>query len=48
MSSLARPGDAATIEVKGTAKKYDWVVNTLSSANPDRHFVVLVTFGGDD
>lgn len=26
--------------------KYDWAVNTLSSANPDRHFIVLVTFEG--
>ena len=41
-----KAGDAVTIEVKGTAKKYDWVVNNLSSANPDRHFVVLVTFEG--
>ena len=39
-------GDAVTIEVKGTAKKYDWLVNTLRSANPDRHFIVLVTYEG--
>lgn len=37
-------GDAVTIEVKGTAKKYDWVVNRLTSSNPDRHFIVLVSF----
>ena len=37
-------GDAVTVEVKGTAKKYDWVVNNLSSHNPDRHFIVLVSF----
>ncbi len=37
-------GDAVTIEVKGTAKKYDWVVNNLSSANPERHFIILVSF----
>ncbi len=41
-----KAGDAVTIEVKGTAKKYDWLVNTLSSTNPDRHFVVLVTYEG--
>jgi hypothetical protein len=41
-----RAGDAVTVEVKGTAKKYDWVVNTLSSSKPDRHFIVLVTFEG--
>ena len=41
-----KAGDAVTVEVKGTAKKYDWLVNTLSSANPDRHFVVLVGFEG--
>lgn len=41
-----RAGDAVTVEVKGTAKKYDWLVNNLSSANPDRHFVVLVSFEG--
>src|SRR5438445_13900467 len=39
-----KAGDAVTIEVKGTAKKYDWVVNNLASANPDRHFVVLVSY----
>jgi hypothetical protein len=39
-----KAGDAVTIEVKGTAKKYDWVVNNLVSANPDRHFVVLVSY----
>lgn len=37
-------GDAVTIEVKGTAKKYDWVVNNLISKIPDRHFIVLVSF----
>lgn len=41
-----KAGDAVTIEVKGTAKKYDWVVNNLASPNPDRHFVVLVSFEG--
>jgi len=41
-----KAGDAVTVEVKGTAKKYDWIVNTLSSANPDRHFLVFVSFEG--
>jgi hypothetical protein len=41
---VRKAGDAVTIEVKGTAKKYDWVVNTLSSPHPDRHFVTLVSF----
>jgi hypothetical protein len=41
-----KAGDAVTVEVKGTAMKYDWVVNNLSSANPDRHFIVLVSFEG--
>src|SRR2546429_429407 len=39
-----KASDAVTIEVKGTAKKYDWVVNNLVSANPARHFVVLVSY----
>ncbi len=41
-----KAGDAVTVEVKGTAKKYDWLVNNLSSANPDRHFVALVSLEG--
>src|SRR5947207_15678196 len=39
-----KAGDAVTIEVKGTAKKYDWVINNLTSLNPDRHFVLLVSY----
>lgn len=39
-----KAGDAVTIEVKGTAKKYDWVINNLTSLNPNRHFVVLVSY----
>lgn len=39
-----KAGDAVTIEVKGTAKKYDWVVNNLTSPHPERHFVVLVSY----
>lgn len=39
-------GDAVTVEVKGVAKAYDWPANNLSSANPQRHYVVLVTFDG--
>jgi hypothetical protein len=30
--------------VKGRAKKYDWVINSPTSLNPDRHFVVLVSY----
>ena len=41
-----KAGDAVTVEVKGTAKKYDWLVNNLSSTNPDRHFIVRVSFEG--
>lgn len=41
-----KAGDAVTIEVKGTARKYDWVVNNLHAANPERHFVVLVGYEG--
>jgi hypothetical protein len=41
-----KAGDAVTVEVKGTAMKYDWVVNNLSSPHPDKHFVVLVSFEG--
>jgi hypothetical protein len=41
---VRKAGDAVTVEVKGTAKKYDWVVNKLSSPHPDRHFVALVSF----
>jgi len=32
-----KAGDAVTIEVKGTAKKYDWVISNLTSLNPERH-----------
>jgi hypothetical protein len=39
-----KAGDAVTIEVKGTAKKYDWVINNLTSLNPERHFVVLASY----
>jgi hypothetical protein len=39
-----KAGDAVTIEVKGTAKKYDRLVNNLTSLNPERHFVVLVSY----
>lgn len=41
---VRKAGDAVTIEVKGTAKKFDWVVNKLSSPHPDRHLIVLVSF----
>ena len=40
-------GDAVTVEVKGVARKYDWVANNLTSRAPDRHFVALVAFEGN-
>lgn len=39
-------GDAVTVEVKGVAKRYDWPANNIQSANPQRHFVALVSFEG--
>ena len=39
-----KAGHAVTNEVEGTAKKYDWVINNLTSLNPERHFVVLVSY----
>jgi len=39
-----KAGDALTVEVKCTAKKYAWVINNLTSLGPDRHFVVLVSY----
>jgi hypothetical protein len=39
-------GDAATVEVKGVAKKHDWPASNLFSGHPDRHFVVLVSYEG--
>ena len=41
-----KAGDAVTVEVKGTAMKYDWVANNLYAQDPSRHFVVLVSFEG--
>lgn len=44
-TTLTRPASRSIDRhaVKGTAMKYDWVVNTPF---PDRHFVVRVTFEG--
>ena len=39
-------GDAVTVEVKGVAQRYDWPANNVHSPNPDRHYVVLVSFEG--
>jgi hypothetical protein len=39
-------GDAATVEVKGVAKKYDWPADNVQSTTPDRHYVALVSFEG--
>ena len=35
-----------TVEVKGIAKKYDWPADNLVTLDPQRHFVVLVSFEG--
>ena len=43
---LRDDGDAATVEVKGLAGKYEWPAGNLGSQHPDTHFVVLVTFEG--
>lgn len=40
-------GEVVTIEVKGIAKKYDWPASNLTTRDPDRHFVVLVSFEGE-
>lgn len=39
-------GEAATVEVKGVAKRYDWPANNLASKTPDNHYVALVSFEG--
>ena len=39
-------GEAVTVEVKGSAKGYDWPAGNIQSANPERHFFVLVSFEG--
>jgi hypothetical protein len=39
-------GDAVTVEVKGTAKRYDWPANNLVTEHPASHFVALVSFEG--
>lgn len=40
-------GDVVTVEVKGLAGKYEWPANNLETPkNPDKHFVVLVSFKG--
>ena len=39
-------GEAATVEVKGLAGKYEWPAGNLGSEQPDRHFVALISFEG--
>jgi hypothetical protein len=39
-------GDAITIDVKGGAKKYEWPAGNVGTGDPDRHFIVLVSFEG--
>ena len=39
-------GEAVTVEVKGIAKRYDWPADNLVTLDPQRHFVVLVSFEG--
>ena len=43
---LRETGEAATVEVKGVADKYDWPAGNLASPNPERHFVALVSYEG--
>lgn len=43
---VRQAGDAVTVEVKGTAKKYDWPANNLVTTKPNQHFVALVSFEG--
>jgi len=38
------PEDALDEWIKGQTMKYDWVINNLTSLDPDRHFVVLVSY----
>lgn len=39
--------DLITIDVKGLAGKYEWPIDNISSTNPDKHFIVLVSFEGN-
>jgi hypothetical protein len=39
-------GDAVTVEVKGVAGKHDWPADNLTTTQPDRHYVVLVSYEG--
>ena len=41
-------GEAVTVEVKGSAKGYDWPAGNIQSANPERHFFALVELRGAD
>lgn len=39
-------GDFITIDVKGLAGKHEWPIDNVSSTNPNKHFIVLVSFEG--
>lgn len=43
---LRDDGEAVTVEVKGLAGKYEWPAGNLGSQNPEKHFVVLISFEG--
>lgn len=40
-------GDLVTIDVKGLAGKHEWPIDNISSSNPNKHFIVLVSFEGN-
>lgn len=44
---VRKAGDAITIDVKGVAGAHDWPADNISSAHPERHFVVLVSYEGE-
>ena len=39
-------GGAVAVEVKGVAGKHDWPADNLTTTQPDRHHVVLVSYEG--
>ena len=43
---LRDDGEAATVEVKGLAGKYEWPAGNLGSQHPERHFIALISFEG--
>lgn len=39
-------GDVVTIDVKAVANKYDWPAGKLYAGDPNRHFLVLLSYEG--